>query len=229
MVAARQNAAAFSVPSGQIRSAYEDKKQPRLTIVKLAGVQTLKGDSSGVVVRTGPTDLSPILSNSAPAASSISTRGRWSKRGGGPLRGAAGCGGIVELENSRHLNQRGEFLIHRKIRFPGALRPCPQRSFRSAASRCRRPSDGAKVISGETGQQIKSQREQIAGWAKAAGVSRFCDVNPSAAPTFGIPRVAASRWARFALPYLRAVWANICHASDKTLFVVARSRNQEKT
>jgi Ca2+-binding EF-hand superfamily protein len=57
MAAGRYNVGAFLLPSGAIRSAYDDRKQPRLTIVKQYGTLNLTGDASGVVVRTGPVDL----------------------------------------------------------------------------------------------------------------------------------------------------------------------------
>ncbi len=159
MVAARQNAAAFSVPSGQIRSAYEDKKQPRLTIVKEAGVLTLKGDSSGVVVRTGPTDLESDLEQFSPGGViNIDPQTVVANAPAVRYEVLPGAAGLLQLENSGALtrNQRGEFLIHRKIRFPAGLAPLsPTFLLLRGVEMPEGHPDGAKVISEETGQQIK--------------------------------------------------------------------------
>jgi Ca2+-binding EF-hand superfamily protein len=159
MVAARQNAAAFSVPSGQIRSAYEDKKQPRLTIVKEAGVLTLKGDSSGVIVRTGPTDLESDLEQFSPGGViDIDARTVIANAPAVRYEVLPGAAGLLQLENSGALtrNQRGEFLIHRKIRFPAGLAPLsPTFLLLRGVEMPEGHPDGAKVISEETGQQIK--------------------------------------------------------------------------
>ncbi len=159
MVAARQNAAAFSVPSGQIRSAYEDKKQPRLTIVKEAGVLTLKGDSSGVVVRTGPTDLESDLEQFSPGGVvDIDPQTVVANAPAVRYEVLPGAAGLLQLENSGALtrNQRGEFLIHRKIRFPAGLAPLsPTFLLLRGVETPEGHPDGAKVISEETGQQIK--------------------------------------------------------------------------
>jgi Ca2+-binding EF-hand superfamily protein len=159
VVAARQNAAAFSVPSGQIRSAYEDKKQPRLTIVKEAGVLTLKGDSSGVVVRTGPTDLESDLEQFSPGGIiDIDPRTVVANAPAVRYEVLPGAAGLLQLENSGALtrNQRGEFLIHRKIRFPAGLAPLsPTFLLLRGVEMPEGHPDGAKVISEETGQQLK--------------------------------------------------------------------------
>jgi Ca2+-binding EF-hand superfamily protein len=159
VVAARQNAAALSLPSGQIRSAYEDKKQPRLTIVKEAGVLTLKGDSSGVVVRTGPTDLESDLEQSSPGGVvDIDVRTVVANAPAVRYEVLPGAAGLLQLENSGALtrNQRGEFLIHRKIRFPAGLAPLsPTFLLLRGVEMPEGHPDGAKVISEETGQQIK--------------------------------------------------------------------------
>ena len=124
VVAARQNAAAFSVPSGQIRSAYEDKKQPRLTIQKEFGTLTLKGDTSGVVIRTGPTDLEADLEQFSPGGV-VDIDPATVVASVTPVRYDVlpGAAGLLQLQNAGALtrNARGEFLIHQKIRFPAGL------------------------------------------------------------------------------------------------------------
>ncbi len=162
IVVARQNVAAFSVPSGQIRSAYEDAKQPRLVIRKDIGNLTLRGDTSGVIVRTGPTDLESDLEQFSPggvvdidpdAVVASAPAVRYDV-----LPGAAG---LMQLQNDGALtrNRRGEFIIHRKIRFPAGLSGLSA-SFlllRGVPVPDGRP-DGATVIAEETGQPVKFDR-----------------------------------------------------------------------
>jgi hypothetical protein len=69
-----------------------------------------------------------------------------------------GAAGLLQLENSGALtrNQRGEFLIHRKIRFPAGLAPLsPTFLLLRGVEMPEGHPDGAKVISEETGQQLK--------------------------------------------------------------------------
>jgi Ca2+-binding EF-hand superfamily protein len=162
LVAGRYNVGAFVVPSGDIRSAYDDVKQPRLTIVKEFGTLTLTGDTSGVVVQTGPVDLETDLEKSTPGgvvdldekaivATTLVIR----------YEILPGLAGLLQLQNSGALsrNRQGEFLIHRQIRFPAGLSghsvkflllrdvPLPQGD-----------PDGATVISEETGNPLKFDR-----------------------------------------------------------------------
>jgi Ca2+-binding EF-hand superfamily protein len=163
VVAARTNVAAFSVPSGKTRSAYEDKKQPRLVIQKEFGNLTLAGDASGVVVRTGPTDLESDLEQFSPGGvieiDAATVIGSVPAVRYDVLPGAAG---LLQLLNAGALtrNSRGEFLIHQKIHLPAGLSGLSA-SFlllRGVPAPDGRP-DGAKVISEETGQPVKFERQ----------------------------------------------------------------------
>src|SRR5262249_21478795 len=124
LVAGRYNVGAFMVPSGEIRSAYDDKKQPRLTIVKEYGTLTLQGDSSGVVVRTGPADLETDLEQSSPGGV-VDVDEKSIVSAAPPVRYdiLPGLAGLLQLQQSGALsrNARGEFIIHRQIRFPAGL------------------------------------------------------------------------------------------------------------
>jgi Ca2+-binding EF-hand superfamily protein len=162
VVAARQNAAAFSVPSGRIRSAYEDKKQPRLTIQKEAGSLTLKGDTSGVVIRTGPTDLESDLEQFSPGGVvDIDPATVVASVPAVHYDVLPGAAGLLQLQNSGAItrNAGGEFLIHQKIRLPAGLSGLSATFLllRGVPIPDGRP-DGARVISEETGQQVKFER-----------------------------------------------------------------------
>ncbi len=162
LVAGRYNVGTFVVPSGEIRSAYEDKKQPRLTIVKEFGALTLKGDTSGVVVQTGPVDLETDLAQSSPGGVvDIDEKAIVASAPVVRYDILPGLAGLLQLQNSGALsrNSRGEFLIRRQIHFPAGLSghsvkflllrdvPLPEGN-----------PDGATVISEETGNPIKFER-----------------------------------------------------------------------
>jgi Ca2+-binding EF-hand superfamily protein len=162
VVAGRYNVGAFALPSGTIRSAYEDRTQPRLTIEKRYGTLNLAGDTSGVVVRSGPMDLDKELAETSPGGlvnideKSVVTPATVVRYDILP-----GLAGLMQLQNSGALtrNREGEFIIHRQIRFPAGLGehratflllhgvPLPQGN-----------SGVATVISEDTGQEIKLDR-----------------------------------------------------------------------
>jgi Ca2+-binding EF-hand superfamily protein len=162
VVAGRYNVGGFVVPSGQIRSAYDDKNQPRLTIVKEYGTLTLKGDTSGVVVQTGPIDVETDLAQSSPGG--VVDLDEKAVVANAPVARydiLPGLAGLLQLQNSGALtrNSRGEFIIRRQIRFPAGLSghsvkfvllrgvPVPEGN-----------PDGAMVISEETGMEMKLER-----------------------------------------------------------------------
>ena len=162
VVAGRYNVGAFVVPSGAIRSAYDERTQPRLTIVKQYGTLTLTGDASGVVVRTGPVDLDKELAETAPGGIiDIDEKSVVASAAVVRYDLLPGLAGLMQLMNSGALtrNREGEFIIHRQIRFPAGLNehhvtflllhgvPLPQGD-----------SGGATVIAEDTGQQIKLDR-----------------------------------------------------------------------
>ncbi len=160
VVAGHLAVGAFEVPSGRVRSAYDDNRTPpRLVIQKEYGNLTLKGDAGGVVVRTGPTDLETDLEEFSPggvvdidpaAVVGSATPMRYEV-----LPGAAG---LLQLQNEGALtrNGRGEFLVHRKIRLPAGLSGLSAKFLllRGVPTPDGRP-DGAAVISEETGQPVR--------------------------------------------------------------------------
>ena len=162
VVAGRFNVGAFVLPSGAIRSAYDDRTQPRLTIVKRYGTLNLAGDASGVVIRTGPVDLDKELAETAPGGVvDIDEKSVVAPVAVVRYDILPGLAGLMQLQNAGALtrNREGEFIIHRQIRFPAGLDehhvtflllhgvPLPQGD-----------PGGATVISEETGQEIKLDR-----------------------------------------------------------------------
>jgi hypothetical protein len=162
VIAGRYNVGAFVLPSGATRSAYDDKTQPRLTIVKQYGTLNLAGDASGVVVRTGPVDLDKELAESSPGGVvDIDEKSVVASVAVDRYDTLPGLAGLMQLQNSGALtrNREGEFIIHRQIRFPAGLNehhvtflllhgvPLPQGD-----------PGGAMVIAEDTGQQIKLDR-----------------------------------------------------------------------
>jgi len=162
VVVGRHNAGAFVVPSGTIHSGYDDKTQPRLTIVKEFGTLTLRGDTNGVVVQTGPVDLDEDLARSRPGG--VVDVDEKSVVAAEPVVRydlLPSLAGLMQLQNSGAItrNKRGEFIIHRQIRFPAGLSdhsvkflllhgvPLPQGD-----------TGGVTVISEDTGQVIRFDR-----------------------------------------------------------------------
>jgi len=161
VIVGRYNVGAFVLPAGEIRSAHDDKKQPRLTIHKEFGQLTLKGDTSGVVVQTGPVEIETELAESAPGG--VVDLDEKSVVASAPVARyeiLPGLAGLMQLQNSGALtrNKRGEFIIRRQIRFPAGLSaevtfllprgvPAPQGN-----------PEGATVISEETGDRLRFDR-----------------------------------------------------------------------
>jgi Ca2+-binding EF-hand superfamily protein len=158
-VAARVNIGAFLLPSGKIQSAHADSDEPRLVIVKEFGTLKLTGDTSGVVVRTGPVDLENETAQTSPGGVvEIDERSVVASTPVQRYDVLPGPSGLIQLMNSGALTRtrRGEFVIHRKVRFPAALAghsvtfllmpnvPIPEGN-----------PDGSTVISEETGQPIE--------------------------------------------------------------------------
>jgi Ca2+-binding EF-hand superfamily protein len=128
VVVGRYNVGAFVVPSGTIRSGYDDKTQPRLTIIKEFGTVTLRGDTNGVVVQTGPVDLDEDLARSRPGG--IVEVDEKAVVAAAPVVRydlLPGLAGLMQLQNSGAItrDKRGEFVIHRQIRFPAGLSDHP--------------------------------------------------------------------------------------------------------
>jgi Ca2+-binding EF-hand superfamily protein len=162
MITGRYDVGAFLLPSDAVRSAYDDRTQPRVIIVKQYGTLNLAGDASGVVIRTGPVDLDKELAETAPGGViDIDEKSVVASAAVVRYDLLPGLAGLMQLMNSGTLtrNHEGEFIIHRQIRFPAGLDehhvtflllhgvPLPQGD-----------SGGAMVIAEDTGQQIKLDR-----------------------------------------------------------------------
>ncbi len=162
VVVGRYNVGAFVVPSGTIRSGYDDKTQPRLTIVKEFGTLTLSGDVSGVVVQTGPIDLDQDLANSRPGG--VVDVDDKSVVAGVPVMRydmLPGLAGLMQLQNSGAItrNKRGEFIIHREIRLPAGLSDHPVKFLLlHGVPLPQGDTGGVTVISEDTGQVIRFDR-----------------------------------------------------------------------
>jgi hypothetical protein len=162
VVAGRYNVGTFEVPSGRIRSAYQDKDQPRLTIVKEYGTLTLKGNTSGVLVQTGPVDLETDLAQSTPGG--VVDVDEKAVVASAPVVRydiLPGLAGLLQLQNSGALtrNSRGEFIIHRPIRFPPGLSGHPVKFvLLHGVPMPEGNPEGATVISEDTGTEIKLDR-----------------------------------------------------------------------
>jgi Ca2+-binding EF-hand superfamily protein len=162
VVVGRYNVGAFVVPSGTIRSGFDDKTQPRLTIVKEFGTLTLQGDTSGVVVQTGPIDLDQDLASSRPGG--VIDVDEKSVVAGVPVARydmLPGLAGLMQLQNSGAItrNKRGEFIIHRQIRLPAGLSDHPVKFLLlHGVPLPTGDTGGATVISEDTGQVINFDR-----------------------------------------------------------------------
>ena len=123
IVMAKRSVSALVVPSGKIGTLKDDRPQP-LIIQKSQGSLNIIGDSSNVIIRAGPsrardelywyfpggvTDIDPkaVVANVPVAAYEV-------------LPSEAG---LAQLVTSGALTQNasGEFVVHRKIRFPAGL------------------------------------------------------------------------------------------------------------
>jgi len=163
VIVGRYNVGAFVLPSGTIRSAYDDRTQPRLTIVKEYGTLTLAGDSSGVVIRTGPLDLDKELVETSPGGVvDVDDKAVVAPVAAVRYDILPGLAGLMQLQNSGALsrNREGEFIIHRQIHFPAGLGE-HHVTFLLLHGVPRPQGDpgGAMVIDEDTGQQIKLDRK----------------------------------------------------------------------
>src|SRR5262249_47418876 len=151
------------LPSGRIRSAYDDRTQPRLVIVKEFGTLRLAGDSSGVLVRTGPVDLDSELEQSSPGG--VVDVDENAVVSGLPVARydvLPGPAGLMQLMNSGVLTRtrRGEFAIHRKMHFPAGLANYPLTFvlLENVPVPDGNP-DGARVIAEDTGKDVRFDRK----------------------------------------------------------------------
>ena len=123
---------------------------------------TPRGDTSGVVVQTGPVDLDQDLARLRPGG--VVDIDEKSVVAHAPVARydiLPSLAGLMQLQNSGAItrNTRGEFIIHRQIRFPAGLSdhsvkflllrgvPLPQGDI-----------GGATVISDETGEAVRFDR-----------------------------------------------------------------------
>ncbi|HEY1542856.1 MAG TPA: hypothetical protein VGG01_10635 [Xanthobacteraceae bacterium] len=162
VVVGRYNVGAFLLPSGTIRSGYDDKTQPRLTIVKEFGSLTLRGDTSGVVVQTGPVDLDEDLARSRPGGIvDVDEKAVVASRPAERYELLPGLAGLMQLQNTRAItrNSQGEFIIHRQIRFPPGLADHPVKFvLLHGVPLPTGDTGGVTVISEDSGEVIKYDR-----------------------------------------------------------------------
>jgi hypothetical protein len=123
IVMAKRSVSAIVVPSGKIGTLKDDRPQP-LIIQKSQGSLNIIGDSSNVIIQAGPsrardelywyfpggvTDIDPkaVIANVPVAAYEV-------------LPSAAGLAQLV-ASGALTQNGSGEYVVHRKIRFPAGL------------------------------------------------------------------------------------------------------------
>jgi Ca2+-binding EF-hand superfamily protein len=125
IIVGRRTVLGFAVPSGLIQTTEEPGKPGVLVIHKSAGTLVIEGDASGIVVRKpDERSLEVDLKDAAPGG--IAEIDASSVVAGVPavrydvLPRAAG---LLQLVRSGALsrNRRGEYLIHKKMRFPTGL------------------------------------------------------------------------------------------------------------
>ena len=123
VMAAKRSVSAFVVPSGKIGTLKDDRPQP-LIIQKSQGSLNIIGDSSNVIIQAGPSrardelywyfpggviDIDPktVVANVPVAAYEV-------------LPSEAGLAQLV-ASGALTRNSSGEYVVHRKIRFPAGL------------------------------------------------------------------------------------------------------------
>jgi hypothetical protein len=125
IIVGRRTVLGFAVPSGLIQTTEEPGRSGLLVIQKSAGTLVIEGDASGIVVRKpDERSLEVDLKDSAPGG--IAEIDVSSVVAGVPavrydvLPRAAG---LLQLVRSGALsrNRKGEYLIHKKMRFPSGL------------------------------------------------------------------------------------------------------------
>jgi Ca2+-binding EF-hand superfamily protein len=162
VIAGRYNVGGFVVPAGTIRSGHDDKTQPRLTIVKESGTLTLRGDTSGVVIQTGPVDLDQDLARLRPGGVvDIDEKSLVANAPAARYDILPSLAGLMQLQNAGAItrNGRGEFIIRRQIRFPAGLSDHPVKFLLlRGVPPPQGDAGGATVISEETGAAIRFDR-----------------------------------------------------------------------
>ena len=162
----RYEVAGFSVPSGRVQSAVDPSRPQVLVIQKSAGTLTIHGDPSKVIVQTPSIEsLEADLRRFDPGGvievdpNSVVARLPVSRYEVLPQQA-----GLIQLVQQGALTQNGsgEFLIHRKIRFPAGLAGAHSVKFLLLRGMPLPDGDPAHsdVASEETGQPIKFERRR---------------------------------------------------------------------
>jgi hypothetical protein len=114
----------FVVPSGTIRKADGVRSPPLLIITKQTGTLVVEGDPSGYIVRTQPYSLEEELKRSYPGGVvAIDAASVVASEKAVPYEVLPQYAGLLQLVRAGAVSQNsnGEFLIHKKIRFPAGV------------------------------------------------------------------------------------------------------------
>jgi Ca2+-binding EF-hand superfamily protein len=123
VISADYSVQTFNVPSGKREKARDDN-DGRLVIQKDSGTLRIIGDASNVIVQSGSRNLLSEFHRFSPGGLvQIDPKDVVSSRTAERYVVLPQQAGLLQLVNSGALsvNQSGEFLIHKKIRFPGGL------------------------------------------------------------------------------------------------------------
>lgn len=124
IVSADYSVQTFYVPSGKREKARDSDRDGRLVIQKDSGTLRIIGDSSNVIVQSGPRNLLSEFHRFSPGGLvQIDPRDVVSSQPAEAYEVLPQQAGLLQLVNSGALsvNRSGDFLIHKKIRFPGGL------------------------------------------------------------------------------------------------------------
>jgi hypothetical protein len=160
----RYDVSEFAVPSGTMQPVADPDKPQVLVIQKSAGTLTIEGDPRGVVVQTPSlrsleNDLRQFNPGGVVEVDPAAVVARLPVTRYAVLPEQAGLIQLVR-EGTLSQNRSGEFLIHKKIRFPAGLSGAHSVTF--VLLRGIPVPDGdpghSDVIAEETGQKIKFEK-----------------------------------------------------------------------
>jgi hypothetical protein len=158
VIAARYGLADVAFPSGRIETT-RDSNQGQLIILKQSGSLKIQGDTSNVIVQTGPSNLANELRRFSPGGVvEIDPRRVVASLPVERYEVLPQQAGLLQLVQAGKLEEKGgEFLIKQKIRFPAELHGA--HSVKFLLLRGVPMPDGdpghSEVISEETGEKLK--------------------------------------------------------------------------
>ena len=151
------------MPAGEaITRRKEGKRQ--LTIIKEGGVLRLQGDTKNIVVRTPSESLVSELHSFSPGGVvEVDPKDVVASKPAEPYEVLPQQAGLIQLVQAGALTQngRGEFLIHKKIRFPAELYGAHSVKFLLLRGVPEQDGDPghSDLISEETGLSLKKARQ----------------------------------------------------------------------